>query len=117
MLRPGPAPRILTVTQLAALVRDRLEGGIGAIWVGGEISNLRPQASGHVYFTLKDEGSQIAAVMFRSAAQVLPFRPADGMDVLVRARVSFYPARRALQLHVKAMEPRGSGRCSSPSSS
>src|SRR5262249_34052665 len=88
MLRPaGAAPRILTVTQVATLVRERLEGGIGAVWVGGDISNLRPQASGHVYFTLKDEESQLAAVMFRSAAQVLAFRPADGMDVLVRARV------------------------------
>ena len=109
MLRQGPAPRILTVTQLAALVRERIEGGIAPVWVGGEISNLRPQASGHVYFTLKDQESQLAAVMFRSAAQVLAFRPADGMDVLVRARVSFYPARGALQLYVEAMEPRGLG--------
>jgi hypothetical protein len=86
MLRAGPAQRILTVTQLAALVRDRLERGVGFVWVAGEISNFRPQPSGHVYFTLKDDQSQLAVVMFRSAAQVLAFRPADGMDVLVGGR-------------------------------
>ena len=109
MLRPGTAPRILTVTQLAALVRERLEGGIGLVWVAGEISNLRAQPSGHVYFTLKDDECQLAAVMFRSAAQVLAFRPRDGMDVVVRARPSVYPSRGALQLYVESMEPRGLG--------
>src|SRR6266446_6112502 len=109
MLRAGPAPRILTVTQLAALVRERLEGGLGTVWVAGELSNLRAQPSGHLYFTLKDDRSQLAAVMFRSAAQVLVFRPADGMEVVVRARADLYPARGALQLYVEAMEPRGLG--------
>src|SRR5262245_65870031 len=104
MLRPGTAPRILTVTQLAALVRERLEADIGLVWVAGELSNLRAQPSGHVYFTLKDDQSQIAAVMFRSSAQVLAFRPADGMDVLVRGRPSVYPSRGALQLYAETME-------------
>src|SRR5438874_1785327 len=76
MLRAEPAPRVLTVTQLAALVREALEGGVGRVWVAGEISNLRPAPSGHVYFTLKDEQSQLGAVLFRSAAQTLAFRPA-----------------------------------------
>src|SRR5438093_304071 len=70
MLRAEPAPRVLTVTQLAALVRETLEGGVGRVWVAGEISNLRPAPSGHVYFTLKDEQSQLGAVLFRSAVQV-----------------------------------------------
>jgi exodeoxyribonuclease VII large subunit len=109
MLRAGPAPRILTVTQLATLVRDRLESAVGAVWVAGEISNLRPQPSGHVYFTLKDDRSQIAVVMFRAAAQVLVFRPADGMEVVVAGRVSFFPQRGAVQLYADAMEPRGLG--------
>src|SRR2546422_871784 len=109
MLRAEPAPRVLTVTQLAALVRETLEGGVGRVWVGGEISNLRPAPSGHVYFTLKDEQSQLGAVLFRSAAQVLAFRPADGMEVLVSARVGLYPPRGALQLYVDTMEPRGLG--------
>src|SRR5881628_1649275 len=109
MLRAEPAPRILTVTQLAALVREALEGGVGSVWVAGEISNLRRAPSGHVYFTLKDEQSQLGAVLFRSAAQVLAFRPADGMEVLVSARVGLYPPRGALQLYVDTMEPRGLG--------
>src|SRR5947199_2200550 len=109
MLRAEPAPRILTVTQLAALVREALEGGVGSVWVAGEISNLRRAPSGHVYFTLKDEQSQLGAVLFRSAAQVLAFRPADGMEVLVYGRVGLYPPRGALQLYVDTMEPRGLG--------
>jgi exodeoxyribonuclease VII large subunit len=109
MLRAGTAPRILTVTQLATLVRERLEGAIGRVWVAGEISNLRAQPTGHVYLTLKDDRCQVAAVMFRQAAQVLPFRPADGMQVVVHGRVSVYPARGALQLYVETMEPRGLG--------
>src|SRR5439155_973180 len=109
MLRAEPAPRILTVTQLAALVREALEGGVGSVWVAGEISNLRRAPSGHVYFTLKDEQSQLDAILFRSGAQALAFRPADGMEVLVYGRVSLYPARGALQLYVDRMEPRGLG--------
>jgi exodeoxyribonuclease VII large subunit len=109
MLRAGAATRILTVTQLAGLVRERLEGGVGAVWVAGEVSNLRPQPSGHIYFTLKDDRSQVAAVMFRSAAQVLAFRPADGIEVVIRGRVGFYAERGALQLYVDTMEPRGLG--------
>src|SRR3989442_9405102 len=109
MLRAEPAPRVLTVTQLAALVRETLEGGVGRVWVAGEISNLRPAPSGHVYFTLKDDRAQLAAVMFRSAAQVLAIRPGDGMEGVLRARVSLYPTRGALQLYVDTMEPRGRG--------
>jgi len=108
MLRAGPAPRILSVTQLALRVRDALES-LGTVWVAGEISNLRAQPSGHLYFTLKDDQHQVPAVMFRASAQVLPFRPGDGMDVVVHARVSFYPARGVLQLYVETMEPRGLG--------
>src|SRR2546425_198054 len=81
MLRAEPAPRVLTVTQLATLVREALEGGVGSVWVAGEISNLRPAPSGHVYFTLKDEQSQLGAVMFRSVARALarvPDRRAAG---------------------------------------
>jgi exodeoxyribonuclease VII large subunit len=109
MLRVGTAPRILTVTQLAALVRETLDGGVGTVWVAGEISNFRRQPSGHCYFTLKDDQSQLAAVLFRSAAQGLVFRPTDGMEVVVHARVGLYPARGALQLYVETMEPRGLG--------
>jgi exodeoxyribonuclease VII large subunit len=110
MLRAGAGPRILTVSQLASRLRDVLEGQVGVVWVAGEISNWKRQpSSGHCYFTLKDDQCQLAAVMFQRAAQVLVFRPADGMEVLVHARVSLYPARGALQLYVEAMEPRGLG--------
>src|SRR5881296_3494809 len=109
MLRAGRAPHILSVSELAQLVRSALDAGVGTVWVAGEISNLKRPASGHLYFTLKDDRTQLGAVMFRSAAQVLVFQPADGMDVVVRARADLYPARGALQLYVEAMEPRGLG--------
>src|SRR5207245_10450057 len=109
MLRAGRAPRILSVTELALLLRSALDSGVGTVWVAGEMSNLKRPASGHLYFTLKDDRTQLAAVMCRSAAQVLVFQPADGMDVVVRACADLYPARGALQLYVEAMEQRGLG--------
>src|SRR5947207_8993076 len=105
--RRSPAP--LTVTQLANLVRDALATELGAVMVAGEISNLRPAGSGHLYFTLKDDRSQLRCAMFRSAAQLLVFRPADGQQVIVRGRVSLYPERGELQLYVDALEPQGRG--------
>ncbi len=99
----------LTVSQLAQRVREALELGLGDCWVVGEISNFRVPPSGHFYFILKDGRSQIAAVMFRSANQALPFRPEDGMEVTVRGRVSLYEVRGNLQLYVDSMEPRGLG--------
>jgi exodeoxyribonuclease VII large subunit len=103
MLRAGTAPRILTVSQLAGSIRDALHGHVGAAWVAGEISNFRRQPSGHCYFTLKDDQCQLGAVMFQSAARVLPFKPADGMEVVAYVRVSLYPARGTLQLYVDTM--------------
>ena len=108
MLVPAAA-RILTVSQLALRLREMLEGGFGTVWVAGEVSNFRRVASGHCYFTLKDDESQVAAVMFRSTAQTLVFEPRDGMEVLVAARPTLYAARGSLQLSVDAMEPRGLG--------
>ena len=100
---------ILTVSQLAQRVRAALDETLDEVWVVGEISNFRVPPSGHFYFSLKDARSQLAAVMFRSANQVLPFRPADGMEVIVRGRVGLYEVRGNLQLYVEAMEPRGLG--------
>jgi exodeoxyribonuclease VII large subunit len=105
----GSAARVLTVTQLARRLREVLDGAFRPAWVAGELSNVRRAASGHVYFTLKDQQSQLAAVMYRSAAQVLAFNPADGMEVVVLARPSLYLDRGSLQLYVDAMEPRGLG--------
>jgi len=101
--------RVLSVTELARRVREVLEGSLREVWVAGEISNFRSPESGHYYFCLKDGRSQIAAVMFRASAQVLPFRPADGLEVIVRGRVSLYEPRGDLQLYVDWMEPKGVG--------
>lgn len=100
---------VLTVSQLNQRIRESLEATLDEVWVAGEISNFRVPPSGHFYFSLKDRRSQIAAVMFRSANQLLPFRPEDGMEVIVRGRVGIYEARGDLQLCVEAMEPRGLG--------
>src|SRR5262245_49997603 len=107
MSRPGP--RVLTVTELARRIRDMLERDVGVVWVAGELSNVRRVASGHVYFTLKDDDSQLSAALFRRTAMVLPFEPRDGMQVVVAARPSLYEARGTLQLYVDAMEPLGLG--------
>jgi exodeoxyribonuclease VII large subunit len=100
---------VLSVTELTQRVRACLDSSLGEIWVSGEISNFRVPASGHFYFSLKDQRCQIAAVMFRSANQKLRFRPEDGLEVIVRGRVGIYELRGDLQLYVEAMEPRGLG--------
>jgi exodeoxyribonuclease VII large subunit len=100
---------VLTVSQLNQRVREVIEANLDEFWVVGEISNFRVPPSGHFYFSLKDARSQIAAVMFRSANQLLPFRPEDGMEVVVRGRIGIYEVRGDLQLYVDTMEPRGLG--------
>src|SRR5574337_1193911 len=105
----APGTTVLTVSQLTQRVREALEAALDECWVVGEISNFRVPSSGHFYFSLKDARSQIAAVMFRSANQTLPFRPGDGTEVVVRGRVSVYEVRGDLQLYVEWMEPRGVG--------
>ena len=109
MLRATPAPRVYSVAELVGAVDQALRERFGPLWVAGEISNLRQQPAGHVYFTLKDDRSKVDAVMFRSAAQLLPFRPANGMEIVVQGRVAIYAERGAFQLYVDAMEPRGLG--------
>jgi exodeoxyribonuclease VII large subunit len=103
------APRFLTVTQLNQVIKGTLERELDGFWIVGEISNLRLPASGHLYFTLKDDRSQICAVMFRRQGMVLPFAPDNGMEVLCFGRVSLYPVRGDLQLYVERLEPRGQG--------
>ncbi len=105
---PG-RPRILTVTELAAGVRGVLDEVVGWVWVGGELSSVRRSSARHVYCTLKDEQSQIAAVMFWRTAQTLPFEPSDGLDVVVQGRLELYAPRGTLQLVIERMEPQGYG--------
>lgn len=109
--RPGPgeARTVLTVAELNALVRDRIETAFPSVWIEAEISNLRRYPSGHTYFTLKDAQAQIAAVLFRGSAAGLRFRPEDGLKVLARGRVSLYEPRGTYQVIVEAMEPAGLG--------
>jgi exodeoxyribonuclease VII large subunit len=104
-----PERRIWTVRDLVASVRTHLEREYSDAWVEGEISNLRAQNSGHLYFTLKDESSQISVVMFRSSARLLRFRPMDGMQVVVRGRVTVYEERGQLQINAEYVEPKGAG--------
>jgi exodeoxyribonuclease VII large subunit len=104
-----PERRVWTVRDLVASVRTYIEREYGDAWVEGEISNLRTQNSGHIYFTLKDENSQISVVMFRSSARLLRFRPADGMQVVVRGRVTIYEDRGQLQIVAEYVEPKGAG--------
>src|SRR6266436_4652044 len=101
---------ILTVSELTRTVRDVLEGHIGDVWVEGEISNYRKQSSGHHYFTLKDDRSQLACVMFaRSYGAQTRIVLADGMQVQAYGQVTVYEARGQYQLIVQLMQPRGQG--------
>jgi exodeoxyribonuclease VII large subunit len=101
--------RIWTVRDLVAAVRTHIEREYGDTWVEGEISNFRAHDSGHLYFTLKDENAQIRAVMFRSQARLLRFRPGNGMQVVLRGRVTIYEDRGELQISAEYLEPKGAG--------
>lgn len=105
----APERKIWAVRDLVAAVRTRVEREYSDIWVEGEISNFRAHESGHLYFTLKDENSQIRAVMFRSQARLLRFRPENGMHVILRGRVTIFEGRGELQLSAEYLEPKGAG--------
>lgn len=100
---------LLTVTELTRQIRSNLEQQFPAVWVEGEISNLRCPSSGHQYLTLKDQSSQIRAVLFRSQAQRLKFALQDGLEVLALGRVTVYEPRGDYQLLLEAVEPKGMG--------
>jgi len=90
-------------------VRSALENSFPLLWVSGEISNLAQPRSGHVYFSLKDTGAQVRCALFRSRRNLLRFQPADGMQVLVRARITLFEPRGDFQLVIEHMEPAGEG--------
>ena len=106
---PPPPPRALTVSQVTAGIRRLLENAYDDLLVEGELSNCRVYQSGHLYFTLKDEGAQLRGVMFRSAARQLRFRPEDGARVLVRGRLSVYEPKGEYQVVAEQMDPLGLG--------
>lgn len=100
---------VFTVTQITDLIKEILETSFRSITIEGEISNWRPSAAGHVYFTLKDKDSQIKAVIFRGAAYKLNFRPKDGDKVRCTGSLSVYAPQGNYQIIVNSMEQSGSG--------
>lgn len=104
-----PERDVWTISRLNREVRLLIESGLPALWIEGEVSNLARPASGHVYFSLKDEGAQVRCALWRSAALKLSFTPRNGMQLLVRARVSVYEPRGEYQLIVEYAEESGEG--------
>jgi exodeoxyribonuclease VII large subunit len=100
---------ILTVTQLSHQIKNLLEGTFPDVWVEGEISNLTVPQSGHAYFTIKDEQSQIKAVLFKSSQRHLKFTLQHGMQVICRGRVGVYEPRGEYQIILEYVEPKGVG--------
>lgn len=105
----APERRVWKVRDLVSAVRTHIEREYSDAWVEGEISNFRAPESGHLYFTLKDGNAQLRVVMFRSSARLLRFRPADGLQVVVRGRITIYEDRGELQISAEYMEPKGAG--------
>jgi exodeoxyribonuclease VII large subunit len=103
------AREIFSVSRLVRETRAVLEASFPLLWVSGEISNLAQPASGHIYFSLKDEAAQVRCAMFRMKRQQLRFQPENGQQVLIRAKVSLYEARGEFQLIAEHMEPAGEG--------
>jgi exodeoxyribonuclease VII large subunit len=100
---------VLTVSDLTANIRGILENAYSEVWVEAEISNCRLWNTGHLYFTLKDPGAQIKAVMFKSDVRSLKFKPEDGLHVIVRGRISVYEPKGEYQIVCERMEPHGLG--------
>lgn len=104
-----PQRRIWKVSELVGELRADIEREYSNLWVEGEISDLRPAASGHVYFTLKDDSGQLTAVLFRRQASLLRFRPENGLHILLRGKLSLYEQRGQIQIVAEYLEPLGAG--------
>ena len=104
-----PLRQVFSVSELSGAARELLEDNFPLIWVEGEISNLARPASGHLYFSLKDPSAQLRCAMFRMRGRLLDFKPENGQQVLVRAKVSLYEARGDFQLIIEHMEEAGDG--------
>ena len=101
--------RVLTVSELNSQVHQLLEASFPELWIEGEVSNCKAYPSGHTYLTLKDEKSQVRAVLFKGSSFNVKFKLADGQKILVRGRVTSYEPRGELQLIISAAEPRDKG--------
>jgi exodeoxyribonuclease VII large subunit len=108
-LSPTPDRDVFTVSRLNREAKALLEGSFPLLWVEGELSNLSRPASGHLYFTLKDAQAQVRCALFRGSQRHVSIAPKDGMQVLVRARVSLYEGRGDYQLIVESLEEAGEG--------
>ncbi|HEV3436853.1 MAG TPA: exodeoxyribonuclease VII large subunit [Gemmata sp.] len=106
---PKLHPEPLSVSDLTAQLRELIEGCFPSLWVAGEISNFTRAASGHWYFTLKDAGAQVRAVMFRGFNLRMRFDPKDGLEVFARGRLTIYEPRGEYQLLVEDIQPKGIG--------
>lgn len=104
-----PARRVWSVRDLVGEMRELVEREFPDVWVEGEVSNLRPAPSGHLYLTLKDAEAQLPVVMFRRQAMLLRFTPEDGLHLLARGKLSVYSQRGQLQLIAETFEPVGAG--------
>ena len=104
-----PKDTTFSVSELTAYIKTSLEACFQSIIIEGEISNFKPSSSGHYYFTLKDEGASISAVLFKGKARYLDFIPKDGMTVRVKGSISVYAQRGAYQIVVDTMEQAGTG--------
>ena len=104
-----PRRDVYTVSRLNREARGLLEAGLPSLWITGELSNLSRPASGHWYFTLKDEAAQVRCAMFRQRNLAVRVAPRDGLQVLLRARVGLYEARGEFQLVVDHLEEAGEG--------
>src|SRR5918993_3518698 len=101
--------RPLTVSELTSQVRGALENRFASVWVEGEISNFKAHASGHWYFTVKDEAAQLRAACFRGANSRIRFRPSNGLQVRARGRLTVYEPRGDYELLVEGLDPVGAG--------
>jgi exodeoxyribonuclease VII large subunit len=101
--------RAFSVSELTERIQGALETEFFDVWVEGEVSNLKIAGSGHWYFSLKDEGAQVRAVVWKTQARLIKFRPKDGMKVLARGGIRLYPPRGEYQIAVEVLEPLGKG--------
>src|ERR1700682_4441248 len=104
-----PGRRAWTVSELTGKIRDLLAKNFTDISVQGEISNCREAQSGHIYFTLKDDRSQVRCVFFKQQQRGIKFRPEDGLLMTVRGSISVYETRGEYQIYVENLEPVGRG--------
>jgi exodeoxyribonuclease VII large subunit len=100
---------VFTVSEITSAIAELMGEAFPRIAVRGQISNLRRQSSGHLYFSLKDEGAQLVCAMWRGSAERTKFRPEDGQDVVASGRIEVYPPHGKYQLIVSSLQPMGLG--------